>query len=150
MRAASGIVFSVILRPLLLLVIAGFASVAWAADDQNPTTIATIYIAPPPPPTVNDAQIGQVMGGLRLLPQTARRGTLQGGQVMPLVTLNDKVVGLTPGAVIYDRNNRTLVHGSIPTQKVDVIYTVDLTGQVNRIYILNPDERARLEPWFKK
>ncbi len=142
--------FSVILRPLFLLTIVGFATALWAADDQNPTTIATIYIAPPPPPTVNDAQIGQVMGGLRLLPQTARRGTLQGGQVMPLVTLNDKVVGLTPGAVIYDRSNRTLVHGSVPTQKVDVIYTVDLTGQVNRIYILNLDERQRLEPWFKQ
>jgi len=143
-------VFSVILRPLFLFVLAACAAATWAAEYQNPTTIATIYIAPPPPPTVNDAQIGQVMGGLRLLPSTARRGTLQGGQVMPLVTLNDKVVGLTPGALIYDRNNRTVVHGSVPLQKVDVIYTVDLTGQVNRIYILNPDERARLEPWFKK
>ncbi len=142
--------FSVIPRLVFLLAATAFAAATWAADGQNPTTIVTIYIAPPPPPTVNDAQIGQVMGGLRLLPQTARRGTLQGGQVMPLVTLNDKVVGLTPGAVIYDRNNRTIIHGSVPTQKVDVIYTVDLTGQVNRIYILKLDERQRLEPWFKK
>ena len=44
--------FSVISRPLLLLVLAGFAAALWAADGQNPTTIATIYIAPPPPPTV--------------------------------------------------------------------------------------------------
>ena len=116
----------------------------------NPTTIITITIAPPPPPEVNAAQIGQILGGLRLLPPTARRGTVQGGLQLPFVTLNDKIVRLTPGAAIYDQSNRTIVHGQIPARKLDAVYTIDPQGQVSRIYILKPDERARLEPWFKK
>ncbi|MGH8619224.1 MAG: hypothetical protein ACREUW_16145 [Burkholderiales bacterium] len=133
------------LRLLILLAIAGFTALAGAAD-QNPTTIVTIKI-PPPPPKVNDAPIGQILGGLRLLPPTGRRGTLQGGMQMPFAKLNDHVVQLTPGAVIYDQHNRMIVHGQIPTNKMDVIYTVSM-GQVSKIYILKPDERARLEPWF--
>jgi hypothetical protein len=149
MWAASGIVISVSLRPFFLIMAALLAVPAWAADGQNPTTLVTINIAPPPPPTVNDEQIGQLLGGLRLLPPVARRGTLQGGLPLPYVTLNDQQVLLTAGAIIYDWNNRTIVHGSVPPDKLDVVYTVDFTGQVNRIYILNWEERQRLEPWFK-
>ena len=81
---------------------------------------------------------------LRTLPAHAKRATVGQPQVLPLVELNGKIVRLAPGGVIYDQNNRTIVHGALPPG-ADVAVTPDLNGDIARIYILTPSERAQLD-----
>ncbi|MBI1988792.1 MAG: hypothetical protein HYS65_03510 [Betaproteobacteria bacterium] len=82
---------------------------------------------------------------LRTLPANAKR-TTTGMQPHPLpyVELGGKVVRLAPGGVIYDQNNRTIVHGALPAG-ADVAFTTDMHGDIARIYILTPQEQARLD-----
>ena len=119
------------------------------ADDGyvNPTTIVTII--PTLPSKLNTAPIGQLLGGLRLLPPSGRRGILETGLPLPYIKLNDQTTMLAPGAVIYDANNRTVLPGSLPAGKLEIVYGVDLNGQINRIYFPTPQERARLDPWYR-
>jgi len=81
---------------------------------------------------------------LRSLPANAKRTTVGPGQhPMPYVDLGDKRVKLAPGAVIYDQQNRTLVHGALPPG-ADVVFTTDMQGDIARIYILTPFEQTQL------
>ena len=86
---------------------------------------------------------GTVHAQLRSLPAHAKRATAGQQQALPYVDLGGKVVRLAPGGVIYDQNNRTIVHGALPPG-ADVVFTTDLNGDVARIYILTPQERAQL------
>jgi len=79
---------------------------------------------------------------LRTLPANAKRATVGQPQVLPYVQLSGKVVRLAPGGVIYDQNNRTIVHNALPPG-ADVAVTPDMNGDVARIYILTPLERAQ-------
>ena len=81
---------------------------------------------------------------LRTLPANAKRGTVGQQHPLPLVEINSKVVRLAPGGVIYDQNNRSIIHGALPAG-ADVAYTVDINGDVARIYLLTPAERQQLE-----
>ena len=80
---------------------------------------------------------------VRTLPANAKR-VIVGQQQYPLpyINLGGNVVRLAPGGVIYDQNNRTLVHGALPLG-ADVIYTLDMNGDVGRIYILTPLEQSQ-------
>ena len=80
---------------------------------------------------------------LRTLPVNAKRATTgQQQYALPLVDLGGKIVKLAPGAVIYDQNNRSIVHGALPLG-ADVAFTVDMNGDVARIFILAPFEQAQ-------
>ena len=56
--------------------------------------------------------------------------------------MSGKLVKLAPGGMIYDQNNRTIVHNALPPG-ADVAVTPDMNGDVARIYILTPLERAQ-------
>ena len=79
---------------------------------------------------------------LRTIPANAKRATVGQPQVLPNVELNGKMVRLAPGGVIYDQNNRTIVHSALPPG-ADVAITPAMNGDVARIYILTPVERAQ-------
>ena len=79
---------------------------------------------------------------LRTIPANAKRATVGQPQVLPYVELSGKVVKLAPGGVIYDQNNRTIVHGALPPG-ADVAVTPDMNGDIARIYILTPLEQAQ-------
>lgn len=81
---------------------------------------------------------------LRTLPANAKRTTVGQPQVLPYVVLGGKVVRLAPGGVIYDQNNRSIVHGALPAD-ADVAFTTDMHGDVSRIYILTPQEQAQFD-----
>ena len=81
---------------------------------------------------------------LRTLPANAKRATVGQQQSMPLVELSSKVARLAPGGVIYDQNNRSIVHGALPPG-ADVIFTTDMNGDIARIYILTPFEQAQFD-----
>lgn len=82
---------------------------------------------------------------LRTLPGNAKRATIgQQQHALPFIELGGKVAKLAPGGVIYDQNNRSLVHGALPPG-AEVAFTIDMNGDVARIYILTPFEQAQLD-----
>ena len=81
----------------------------------------------------------------RPLPANGKLGHLVGQQhPFPLVQINNTVVRLAPGAKIYNRENRTILHNQIPPS-APVLFVQDRAGQIVRIYLLRPDELARLQ-----
>ena len=79
---------------------------------------------------------------LRSIPANAKRATVGQPQALPFVELSGKTVKLAPGGVIYDQDNRTIVHGALPP-RADVAVTTDMNGDIARIYILTPQEQAQ-------
>ena len=84
-----------------------------------------------------------VYAQLRTLPPNAKRATVGQQQPLPYVNLGGTTLRLAPGGVIYDQNNRTIVHGAL-SPGADVGYTLDMNGDVARIYILTPLEQTQL------
>ena len=81
----------------------------------------------------------------RLLPVNGKLGHLVGQQhPLPLLEINKEVLRLAPGGLIIDQNNRTILHGYLPTY-AQVLYVLDPRGEVSRIVILTPEELARVE-----
>ena len=80
----------------------------------------------------------------RILPQNGERVTLGATQNFPAVIIGKNIFLLTPGARIYDRDNRTIVHAQLPPG-AHVIYSRDQAGYVQRIYILTEQELAILK-----
>lgn len=80
----------------------------------------------------------------RTLPANAKRATVGQPQVLPNVELSGKILKLAPGGVIYDQNNRTIVHSALPPGAA-VAVTPDMNGDVARIYILTPQEQTLLD-----
>ena len=86
---------------------------------------------------------GDAYSQLRTLPANAKRAQLTGYQ-SPFVVIGGEARRLAPGAVIFDTNNRTITPGFLPAN-ADVVYTVDQTGSVMRIYLLTVQEQQRLD-----
>lgn len=83
---------------------------------------------------------------MRTLPANAKRATVgQQKYALPMLDLGGKAVKLAPGGAIYDQNNRTVVHGSLPPGAV-IAYTTDTNGDILRIYIMTPHEQAQFKP----
>lgn len=77
----------------------------------------------------------------RVLPADAKPGALQGVEY-PLVRIDGRVLQLSAGSVIYDRNNMSIVGGMLP-QSAPVYYRLDGQGQVRNIWIMTPEEQAK-------
>src|SRR5688572_29712375 len=78
----------------------------------------------------------------RHLPKDGQRGTLGVQQAYPDVVINRQVHRLTPGARIYDRMNRTILHAQLPLGRA-IVYSRDQSGAVLVIFILTEQELAR-------
>ncbi len=89
---------------------------------------------------------------VQLLAQTWQRTLPVNGKVavvgepmpLPLIQLNGKSMRFAPGAVIFDDSNRTILHGALPSNAT-VLYTTNLNGDVQRVYILTPAEQDQLD-----
>jgi hypothetical protein len=79
----------------------------------------------------------------RALPTNAERGKLGAQQAYPNVAIGSGVLQLTPGARIYDQNNRTILHGQLPVGS-EILYMRNPAGAVQVIYILTDQEIAGL------
>ena len=80
----------------------------------------------------------------RILPANAKRGVTGEPRPLPIVVVNGEAVKFGPGGVIFDTDNRTILHQSLPTN-ADVLFQLDMNGDIQLMYILTPDERARLD-----
>jgi hypothetical protein len=83
------------------------------------------------------AQVG------RLLPDNGERATTGERQPFPNVKLGRSILRLAPGGVIYDQQNRSIVHASLPVN-AEVLVVRNQAGDVQRLYILTEAEQARL------
>lgn len=81
---------------------------------------------------------------IRFLPPNGKRGITGNSLPLPQVAIGRQTRMLAPGGIIFDANNRTIVHGSLPVG-ADVWYQTDDKDQIVRIYILRPEEQARLD-----
>jgi hypothetical protein len=79
---------------------------------------------------------------MRILPANAKGAILGRPLPLPYVRLNHKVVRLAPGAVIYDQNNRFILQNALPVGAA-VAFTIDMNGNVARIYILTAQEQSQ-------
>ena len=89
------------------------------------------------------AQFGYAQG-LRTLPANGKRGITGEPRPLPAVVINRTDAKLAPGGIIFDANNRTILHQNLPAN-ADVWFQLNMTGEIQRIYILTPEERARLD-----
>ncbi len=79
----------------------------------------------------------------RSIPANAKRTTVGQHQYpLPYMDFNGTRVKLAPGGVIYDQNNRTIVHNALPPG-AEVAVVADMNGDIGRIYILTPQEQAQ-------
>jgi hypothetical protein len=87
---------------------------------------------------------------LRPLPADGKLGELAGRQhPFPLLQIDNKVVRLAPGGLIYDRQNRSILHNQLPEYS-PVLFTEDQKGEIARVYLLRPEELERLERTLKR
>jgi hypothetical protein len=77
---------------------------------------------------------------LRTIPQEAKRGEMRHLQDM-LVEIDGKQQRLSPGAQVRDADNRLVLPASL-VQKSDVLYSVDSSGMVHRVWVLSAREKA--------
>jgi hypothetical protein len=89
---------------------------------------------------------GVALAQVRTLPPEAKRATVGQQQYMlPYIDFGGTRVKLAPGGIIFDQDNRTIVHNALPPG-ADVAYTIDMNGDIGRIYILTPQEQAQFVP----
>lgn len=81
---------------------------------------------------------------IRQLPANGKRASTGDLLPLPQVVLGRETLTLAPGGLIFDTNNRTILHQSLPPGS-DVWYQLNNIGQVQRIYILRSEEQARLD-----
>ena len=85
----------------------------------------------------------------RLLPM-GKLGELTSGELaFPLVKIGSETLRMSPGALVFDQSNRTILHANLPAS-ASVLYVQDAAGNVSRIYILRPDELERLKRESKR
>ena len=85
------------------------------------------------------AQTSDAKPGVREFPKAAMRGEMV-VQNHPLLTINGKSEQLTPGAHIFDRQNRLVLSGQLVGQNLLVNYLRDGGGQIHEVWVLNSEE----------
>lgn len=81
---------------------------------------------------------------LRTVPAEVKRGRMSHAQDMD-VLLDGSRVRLAPGVLIRDTGNRFVLPVDLPPNAV-VGYLTNLQGQIDRVWILTPEEAARPAP----
>jgi len=86
---------------------------------------------------------GAAQAQFRAIPPNAKRAIVGQEQYpLPYINIGGTRLTLAPGGLIYDQNNRTIVHNALPPG-ADVAVVPDMNGDVGRIYILTPQEQAQ-------
>ena len=78
----------------------------------------------------------------RVFPADAKAGVLK-DFAYPMVQVDDNAYRLAPGALIYDRFNRTVAPNYLP-QGAKVLFRIDGQGQLSRMWLLTPEEAAAI------
>ena len=82
---------------------------------------------------------------VRPFPANALRGKMTPGY-FPDLTMDGKARQFAPSARIFNQDNMTEVPASLRGSDIVVNYTVDASGQINRVWILTKEEAAQTLP----
>ena len=91
------------------------------------------------------AQTDEFKSNVRNFPRTAFRGQLQVTGA-PDALMDGKADRLSPGSIIRDINDMLVLPGAVTGTKLVVNYTRDNIGQVQQVWILNPEEAKQKLP----
>lgn len=81
----------------------------------------------------------------RPFPANALRGKMTPGY-FPELRMDGKARQFAPSARIFNEDNMSEVPASLRGSEIVVNYTVDATGQINRVWILSREEAAQPLP----
>jgi hypothetical protein len=81
----------------------------------------------------------------RPFPQTAKRGTLS-MQDYPSIEMDGKERRLSAGAWIKNKNNTIDMPVSLRGREYTVNYTENMQGEIDRVWILSPEEAKKPAP----
>jgi hypothetical protein len=83
----------------------------------------------------------------RSFPKEALRGdmTVKQGQYLQM---DDRLTRLTPGARVFDEDNRLVRPIALVNRELTVNYTVDRRGQVTQVWILTAEEKKEKRAGF--
>jgi hypothetical protein len=77
----------------------------------------------------------------RTFPDKARRGDLKAYEY-PSMKIGSTVYRLTPGSRIFNRQNLIIMPASLRVQTAPVMYLLDMSGGLSRIWLLTEEEAA--------
>jgi hypothetical protein len=78
----------------------------------------------------------------RFFPQNAKRGELTAHQY-PHYTIDNKTRRLAVGGKIYSHHNLIIMPVSLQAQKAEVMYALDINGELAAIWLLTAEEAGR-------
>jgi hypothetical protein len=78
----------------------------------------------------------------RTFPDKAKRGELKAHQY-PSMRIGDKTYRLAPGGRIFNQQNLIIVPVSLPARPAQIMYTIDMNGDLSRVWLLTPEEAAQ-------
>ncbi|MTW10464.1 hypothetical protein GM658_07590 [Pseudoduganella eburnea] len=81
----------------------------------------------------------------RPFPPNAKRGRMTLGYA-PDIIIDGKLRQLSPAARIVSEDNLSVVPGSLSEKDIPVIYTEDMNGNIDRVWILTPEEANMKAP----
>ena len=79
----------------------------------------------------------------RTFPEQAQRGELKAYEY-PSMKIGDNVYRLSPGSRIFNQQNLIIMPASLQVQTAPVMYLLDMSGDLSRIWLLTGEEAARL------
>ncbi|MBI3528961.1 MAG: hypothetical protein HY067_13445 [Betaproteobacteria bacterium] len=79
----------------------------------------------------------------RTFPEQAKRGDLKAYEY-PSMKIGDNVYRLSPGSRIFNQQNLIIMPASLQVQTAPVMYILDTSGDLSRIWLLTGEEAARL------
>jgi hypothetical protein len=78
----------------------------------------------------------------RVFPEQAKRGEMKAYDY-PSMTIGDNVYRLAAGSRILNQQNLIIMPASLQIQTAPVMYILDTSGDLSRIWLLTDDEAAR-------
>ena len=79
----------------------------------------------------------------RTFPAQATRGDLN-AYAYPSMKIGDNIYRLAPGSRIFNQQNLIVMPASLQIQTAPVMYLLDMSGDLSRIWLLTSEEAARL------
>jgi hypothetical protein len=79
----------------------------------------------------------------RNFPEQAKRGDMTAYEY-PAMKIDDNIYRLAPGSRIFNHQNRIIMPASLQVQTAPVMYMLDMSGALSRVWLLTGEEAARL------
>ena len=83
-------------------------------------------------------------GMVREAPRDVKPALMAVSATPPLVAIDGVQTRLSPGARIRDTNNMLVLSGALAGQTVPTVYKRDSTGLVHEVWLLTPEEYAKV------